>query len=712
MALSGRQRLNALLHGQAADRLAWTTLVDSNTLDLMPPELRGNGGLDLYRYLGCDILLLDSWGLPQTFRSPQLVWGPNVTVSSETQGDIVNSTWRTPRGTLHSMTRRGHPMQYPVTTLDGIKLYREMWEGAHYVSYDDSPALAEMETALGQDGILTRFWGPSTVPHLLETAMGAEAFYYLANDYPAEMDGLIDAIHTCELDAFRTLAAGPVETVILCENTSSYYISPALYRRHNGRHVADFCRIIHGAGKTALVHMCGHISNLLADISAPACRGYTGSPRRPSAIRLMNTISMSSVKSRSFWVYSIRRYSIPALARKSGARWMRSIRRACAAAALSCGWLPMACLYRSGVLRPCATGWPSTDAVIPRYLVSKSNKQAFNMSRRVFMRGALASLAGVLLMSCKPDMQSSTRIQTVLGSIAPAEMGSTLPHEHIMCDFIGADKVSPARYQVDEIVMRMEPYLCDLVRQGVRTFIDCTPAYLARDVEVLRRLAQRTSMHILTNTGWYKAPYLPQRAFSSTAEQIAEEWIAEWRDGIRPSGIKPGFIKIAVNPGKLENVQRKIVRAAALTHLASGMVVACHTGEAAAAYESLDIIEAEKMNPARYIIVHADQIPAWGDHVALFKRGAWLEYDALGTRALEADIALIQRALDAGYGSQLLLSQDAGWYNVGQPDGGTVRPFTALYASILPALTQAGVAKAAITELTVTNPARAFAASA
>ncbi len=315
-------------------------------------------------------------------------------------------------------------------------------------------------------------------------------------------------------------------------------------------------------------------------------------------------------------------------------------------------------------------------------------------------------------MSCKTQGTPATRsvIQTVLGPIAPAEMGSILPHEHVMCDFIGAEQASPERYQVDEIVMRMEPYLRELAQQGVRTFIDCTPAYLARDVEVLRRLAQRTGMHILTNTGWYKTPYLPQRAFSSSAEQIAEEWIAEWRNGIGQSGIKPGFIKIAVNPGKLEAVQRKIVRAAALTHLASGLVVACHTGEAAAACESLDIIEAEGMNAARYIIVHADQMPAWSDHAALFKRGAWLEYDALGMRALEADIALIRRALDAGYGSQLLLSQDAGWYSVGQPDGGTVRPFTALYGSILPALAQAGVAEAAITELTVTNPARAFAA--
>ena len=184
MALTGKQRLNAVLHGQPSDRLAWTTLVDRATLDIMPPELSGNGGLDLYRHLGCDILLLDSWGLPVGFRSPQLVWGPEVTVSSETQGDNTSTEWHTPRGSLSAVWRSNHPSKYPVTTLAEVRLYRAMWESARYVPHDDSRAIHQMEALLGEDGILTRFWGPSTIPHLLETAMGTEAFYYLLNDYP------------------------------------------------------------------------------------------------------------------------------------------------------------------------------------------------------------------------------------------------------------------------------------------------------------------------------------------------------------------------------------------------------------------------------------------------------------------------------------------------------------------------------------------------
>jgi hypothetical protein len=276
MAMTGRQRLNAILHGQPVDRLSWTTLVDSTTLDLMPPELRGNGGLDLYRHLGCDIFLLDSWGLPVGFKSPQLVWGPGVSVRSETQGELTSTEWSTPRGALRAVWRRNHPSQYPVTTLQEVRLYREMWEGAHYAACDDAAAYKQMGELLGEDGIVTRFWGPSTIPHLLETAMGTEAFYYLLNDYPQDMEGLINAIHSCELGAFQALAAGPVEVAILCENTSSYYIGPEVYRLYNGPHVADFCRIIRGAGKVAIVHMCGHIRNLLPQIARTGLQGVNG----------------------------------------------------------------------------------------------------------------------------------------------------------------------------------------------------------------------------------------------------------------------------------------------------------------------------------------------------------------------------------------------------------------------------------------------------
>jgi phosphotriesterase-related protein len=166
---------------------------------------------------------------------------------------------------------------------------------------------------------------------------------------------------------------------------------------------------------------------------------------------------------------------------------------------------------------------------------------------------------------------------TVNGPIAPGDMGLTLPHEHVMVDFIGADKVGKHRYRPDDVVSTMLPFIRDVQEQGVRTFVDCTPMYLGRDVEVLWTISGLTGLQIVTNTGQYKEPHLPARTFEVDAEALAEGWIREFEEGIEGTSIKPGFIKTAVERESLAPTQQKVVRAAALTSRATGLAIATHT---------------------------------------------------------------------------------------------------------------------------------------
>lgn len=302
-------------------------------------------------------------------------------------------------------------------------------------------------------------------------------------------------------------------------------------------------------------------------------------------------------------------------------------------------------------------------------------------------------------------------IQTVRGRIAPEELGPTLIHEHLIVDFVGADQTGPHRWAPAEVVTRMLPYLQELRAQGITGFGDCAPMFLGRDPALLRRLSELADMHIITNTGQYKEPYLPAYSFELSAEELADTWVQEWREGIGDTGIRPGFIKIAVNPGPLLPIQQKIVRAAALTHLATGLVVASHTGHAVAAQESLDIAAEVGMPLDRYIIVHADAIGDLDEHYRLADRGAWLEYDGLGGRPLAEHLSLVEAMLAYGAVDQLLLSHDAGWYHVGEPNGGSVRPFTYLMSEFVPALRARGVSQEVIDRLLIANPARALTVS-
>jgi phosphotriesterase-related protein len=307
-------------------------------------------------------------------------------------------------------------------------------------------------------------------------------------------------------------------------------------------------------------------------------------------------------------------------------------------------------------------------------------------------------------------------IQTVLGRIAAKDFGFALAHEHVLCDFIGADQTGKHRWEGEDVVRTMLPYLRQIKERGVTGFADCTPAYIGRDVTVLRRLSEMTGLHIVTNTGYYGAAgdkFLPKHAFDETADQLADRWIREWERGIDGTGIKPGFIKIGVDPAtgdppRLSAVDAKIVRAAARASKRTGLTVACHTGQGAAALEELQIFEREGTDPARLIFVHADGEPDLAYHRKVAEKGAWVEFDGIGRRPLERHLQLLPPLLEK-HADRVLLSMDSGWYNAGQPGGGKIRDYNSLTDQFLPALRKAGIANAVIRKLTVENPASAFA---
>jgi hypothetical protein len=271
--MTGRERLNAVLRKQPKDSLAWTTLVDNATLSLVPEEQRGNGGIDFYKHLGCDIFLLNGWNTPHRLKSPVLKWSDDVEVVSQREGPRTTMHWKTPRGVLTGIVEGSHPLKYPVDSHDALHLYREMWEGASFAAHDDSAALARLDALIADHGVVTRFWGPSTIPRLLEVDMGTENFYYQLADHRADVEALIRTIHGQEINAFRILADGPWESVTLVENTSTFYISPEIYRRYNMPHQREFVDAVKSKGKTAILHMCGHVHGILDLIKETRCDG-------------------------------------------------------------------------------------------------------------------------------------------------------------------------------------------------------------------------------------------------------------------------------------------------------------------------------------------------------------------------------------------------------------------------------------------------------
>ena len=231
------------------------------------------------------------------------------------------------------------------------------------------------------------------------------------------------------------------------------------------------------------------------------------------------------------------------------------------------------------------------------------------INRRNFIqKSILASTSAMILPHLTWAAAEEDIVMTVRGPIRSSTLGFTLTHEHILVDFIGAEKYSKNRYDVDEVYNTALPFLKDVKNKGCSTFMDCSPAYLGRDVQLFKRLAETTGLNILTNTGYYGAAselFLPPHVYTESAEQIAARWIKEWTNGIEGTGIKPGFIKTSVDNAPLTNAQRKIIEAAALTHLATGLTIAVHTGNGEAAKEQLTILNSYGVSPSARIWVHA-----------------------------------------------------------------------------------------------------------
>jgi phosphotriesterase-related protein len=121
-------------------------------------------------------------------------------------------------------------------------------------------------------------------------------------------------------------------------------------------------------------------------------------------------------------------------------------------------------------------------------------------------------------------------------------------------------------------------------------------------------------------------------------------------------------------------------------------------------------VQAEGVDPAALVVVHADGIADAEARARLARAGAWVEYDGVRAGEAEKHVRLVKDMVERGLAGRLLLSHDAGWYAAGEAGGAKekIRPFTAITDELLPALRKAGLEEALLEKLLVENPRQAF----
>lgn len=309
-------------------------------------------------------------------------------------------------------------------------------------------------------------------------------------------------------------------------------------------------------------------------------------------------------------------------------------------------------------------------------------------------------------------MQKS--IHTIKGPVAIDSLGLILPHEHLFTDLRGPFVDGYAQADAGEAVRLVSPFLADAFESGVTALVECSTMGVGRNLEILQRLAEASSVHIVAPTGVYREAFVPSTLREMSEDNLAQLWIRELTEGIDGTSVRAGFIKLAMSDDGPTELEKRNLRAAAQTSKLTGAVIASHTIGGRVAREEMDVLETVGHDLQRFIWIHAQTESDIAVVKEAAERGAFVEFDSVGaphqsqSELVESVVALIQ----AGYLDHILLSHDAGWYNPARPDGlpeDGFRGYTALTREFLPALTTRGVSDEQVRQMTVSNPARAFA---
>ena len=156
------------------------------------------------------------------------------------------------------------------------------------------------------------------------------------------------------------------------------------------------------------------------------------------------------------------------------------------------------------------------------------------------------------------------RSQTVLGLIDPAELGSTLMHEHIICDITRpklaatgvegdeidicncwqinyGQKTSALKYKLNQVDIATRE-IADMVEAGGRTIVELTCGGLKPKPTELADISRATGAHIVMGCGHYVHEFQDPKNHTRTVDDFAAEMIAQVLEGAWDTGIRAGMI--------------------------------------------------------------------------------------------------------------------------------------------------------------------------
>jgi phosphotriesterase-related protein len=318
-------------------------------------------------------------------------------------------------------------------------------------------------------------------------------------------------------------------------------------------------------------------------------------------------------------------------------------------------------------------------------------------------------------------------VQTVCGEISDSELGPTLTHEHLICDF-SATGGNPANKMEDWELIARE--LLHFREAGGRSIFEVTPHGLGNDPKALRRISEASEVHIVYGTAFYVEETYPAWVRTAAIDKIADFFISQIESGCE--GIRAGLIGELASHNddypiadgyRLREGEERVFRAAALAQRRTGVAISTHACLGRGGHAQLDVLENAGADPSRVVIGHCDTYASdnaeldLAYYLPILKRGAYVQFDLIGwtdewpmCMTDEFRAKRLSSLIEYGHGDQLMISTDTSRLSHLHSNGG--RGFDYVWRTFLPLLRAEGVTEESIQKILVENPRRIAAVGA
>ena len=282
--------------------------------------------------------------------------------------------------------------------------------------------------------------------------------------------------------------------------------------------------------------------------------------------------------------------------------------------------------------------------------------------------------------------------------------GYTLMHEHITIDLSGVKKDTDC--QLDCYAETVAEFK-KLYEYGIRRVVDVTADGMGRNPEYVTNVEKETGIQIVHSTGFYKEPFLPERVYGQTVQEMADWMIGEIRNGI-DGGVRPGMIgEIGTSKNTMTETEKKVFDASVIAAKETGLPIYTHTTLGTYAPEQAAYFKATGLPMDRIVLGHLD-LSGDLDYIRrVLDTGISIGFDTVGKNNYFPDAKRVEflLALEAeGRLDQIVLSEDLTRKSHLKHKGGIGYGY--LFETFIPMVKEAGLKQESLNKMLIHNPAR------